>query len=338
MNTTYDWRKPKVQELEDAELAAKYGGSVDQYGLPVFSNRKLQDYIDNPRLWWDDTINAAKMDTVGAFESLRPKYWDLKGKGVEVEAARQAADQLGDLKLQDMANKTGMSLDDARQNEAWRSLAKQYGDESIETAWKAGYYAPKGTTGAAKQAASVGMQALGKGLKVYGAVEPVVSAGYNISQGLNPAEAAVRSALGTGAFYLGSTFGGAAGTAVAPGPGTIAGGIAGGLSASWLTDKALDLIIGDDEIKIAKAQAEKANRQQSTQERQREQRENTQQLRSDLAMRSDPYAYISNLEQESPQMYNYKADAYLNPIQYGSNPWAGQSPQFEDRIEIPLGY
>lgn len=253
-DTTKDrwWEQDHIFDKEDIARNQRFMGdgnaTIDFAGLPI-GRLRLQDIRDDPKSLLKTAYGLGRIDIDQGISTWKPGNWDFDGRAVQASNIKRAIAEQGDVKV----------LHQLRQN--------------------ADYLKP----GTLRTAASIGRQAAGKALNTTFSIGmPVLGVASDLSNGINPVEAAIRGGLDLVGSYGGMALGGAVGTAV-PVPGsTIVGGIGGSMAGQWLADKAVDFVFGDEDKRIAENQQKKAQEQQRT-----------EQMR---AMRGD-----------------YLADRYLNP-------------------------
>jgi uncharacterized protein YcfJ len=165
-------------------------------------------------------INAIKNAIVGPRGSKsRPMYVTSTDGGGGIADALSGGDDSGGT---NSGGGLGSSL--KRGMTAFRKGGLKGGLKSI------GRMAKSGIGGLAKG----GLKGIGKGLlKKIPYLGALLGAGIEISEGGFNVESLSRAALSGGGAFLG----GLAGSAVAPGVGTVAGGIGGGMAGDWLGDK-----------------------------------------------------------------------------------------------------
>jgi len=285
-----------------------YGDGGDVLGMPSMFP-KLSTYADDWNEVWRAPLRTAAYDINQAWETFRPKYWDMDGENIRIDRGNKAAQEAADRWNEGMPkwaeaidksdveiNNTKMKLGVPASQLEWPSRPINYIDElneiGLDEPIDAARKAAKGAkVGGARKAASIGMQGVGKAANAFfGIGVPVLGVASDISGGLNPVEATARGVADAGAGYAGYTWGGSLGAAaggaigsVVPIVGTAAGatvggligGVLGAMGTSYVADKGLDMVLGDEDEKLARIAQEREqkkmygeNRGQSSQQSQ----------------------------------------------------------------------
>jgi hypothetical protein len=262
-----------------------------QQGLEQFNPQSYAGLFDGKQRWQENLRKAERAKAIELGQQSS-KYAEELGNAVKADDFRAGFLGGGTKRAEmEVAERLGRESD-------------QFAGVLDDIAKNTANYAPS----AVGNATYVGGKLLGKGLQVAGAAAPFILPAVQVSQGINPGEAAVRGALDWAGSAIGMSAGGTLGAATAPvtGPvGAVAGGIGGSMVGSVAADWVADRIFGDEAPRMAEYAQKKAQEKQQAQQ-------------IDQSRLSQADAVRQGI-QNNPQARRYLAERYL------ASPWTTSS-------------